>query len=110
MKKNFREKRVFVRFPCNFLVSLQNPQLQKEADVHSKDISAQGIGLVGFEPFQVGEDLELWVHLPGDSSPIHTYGKVMWVKEEGKMWRSGVKFDALHLLPIGVALDKAEVL
>ncbi len=100
------ERRVFVRYPCNFKVSgiVLNKDIEFAAQTFN--ISAEGLGLKTQEKLIPGDNIEIWIHLKGDAAPLHTYGKIMWIRKIVDEYKVGVKFDSLHLLPLGVALEK----
>jgi len=102
-----RERRVFTRYQCDFLVSIRNERKNQEFDANAHNISAQGVGLVCPLNLEKGEELEIWIHLP-QASPFHNYGKVIWCKKEkNELWYAGVKFDETKLFDLGVAFEKA---
>lgn len=103
-----KNRRVFVRYACNFLISIFDKTANKEEDVQAQDISAEGIGVVSDKSFKEGDDVEIWIHLPKDSSPIHTHGTIVWSKKQAGYWRAGLKLDTYDLLPLGVGLEKMQ--
>ncbi len=101
-----KERRMFIRYPCDFEVSCKILQGDVECTAQACDISAEGLGLKVAKKIEKGNDLEIWIHFKEDIPPIHTFGKIIWIKKSSDNYRAGIKFDSLHLLPLGVALKK----
>ena len=80
-----------------------------EFTAQTSDISAEGLGLKTQEKLTPGDNIEIWIHLKGDAAPLHTYGKIIWIKKIADKYRVGIKFDSLHLLPLGVALKRSNL-
>ena len=81
-----KERRKFKRFDAYMNVRFR-PQEVKSQEVRSgeasglsKDLSRDGIKLSTANPLPAGAIVDLEIHLPDETRPIRTTGKVMWSK------------------------------
>ncbi len=96
---DFREKRQCRRGVArNMSISLRplDPQVWFRfwdgSDCSMRDISLVGAGVYSKEKIPVGTRLSIDLRLGKRTSSIRIFGKVAWVREEGKSFRSGVTF------------------
>ena len=101
-----RERRRFMRFEAilEVIYSLLGKPASK-AKSYLKDLSKEGLRLIGNNPLQRGSLVELEMKIPGDNIPIFAFGEVAWAREtENSKYDAGIKFtkiknnDRLRLL------------
>lgn len=103
----FKERRKYPRFPIKLLLKYyhQNNNPERDDQAQTKDICAEGLGLVTNEQLAADTVLDIWLQIPDDNEQIHTKGKVVWSKTlEPKHSRAGVSLENTVLNPVSLAL------
>jgi c-di-GMP-binding flagellar brake protein YcgR len=88
------EKRKFMRFEAvlDVIYSILGNSASKTKS-YLKNLSKEGLGLIGNRPLQRGSFVELEMKIPGDNIPIFAFGEVAWANETGKSkYDAGIKF------------------
>ena len=94
------DKRLFERLKSNIRVSIKNFKNKFETEARSTNISRSGIGVFLQEKLNIGDKLELWVHLADGLKPIHRFGRLVWLDELSPVaFNGGIKFESLVELP-----------
>lgn len=98
----FKERRKYPRFPIKLLLKYYQ---NKDGQAQTKDICAEGLGLVTNEQLAADTVLDIWLQVPDDNEQIHTKGKVVWSKTlEPKHSRAGVSLENTVLNPVSLVL------
>jgi hypothetical protein len=76
-----KDRRIFERFPLKCSLSYLDPDSNRHGLAEVCDFSAAGVGLLANEALPHHISLELWLHIPDNSEPLYTKGKVIWTKK-----------------------------
>ena len=91
-----KERRKFKRFDAFMNVQYRFQDGRSEEGIGlSKDLSREGIKVSTDRSLNAGSLVDLEIHLPDETRPVHTTGKVMWSKQGGSEagnYESGVSF------------------
>jgi len=100
------EKRKYMRFDTVldvFYNFLDKPAAKTKS--YLRNLSKEGLKLIGGGPLKKGSPIELEMKIPGDNIPIYAFGEVAWAnKAEKSRYDAGIKFtkikshDRLRLL------------
>lgn len=91
MHKSFRDRRIFERIPAKFSLKFFNPRSQKECLAQTRDISAEGIGLVTEEALLPFTPLEVCLQIPDRGEPLYSKGETVWsMMVEPNKYRTGI--------------------
>jgi Tfp pilus assembly protein PilZ len=104
---NLDERRKFPRYEVSlFLKNFDsNSNLQRELEAHTKDISAQGIGLFTIQALPLGNSLDIYVCIPDNNEQIQVRGKVVWSSAVGPCkYRIGIELEKPELKPVSIVL------
>lgn len=104
-EQEFKERRKSPRFAVT--ISLDHSHLSPEEikKARTKDISAQGIGLITSEELIPNIPIELWLNMPDNGEQIHVKGKVIWLMQiEPDNYRVGIDLKDTPLKPIPLVL------
>ena len=105
-----KERRKFKRFDAFMDVRYRSEKQSAEAPGLSKDLSRDGMKLNTTSVLPAGAVVDLEIHLPDETRPIRTTGKVMWsrpaIGEKGS-FESGVCFLVIDPVDKFRALDYA---
>jgi len=88
------EKRKFMRFDAvlEVIYGILGNSASKTKS-YLKNLSKEGLGLIGNRPLQKGSFVELEMKIPGDNIPIFAFGEVAWANETDKSkYDTGIKF------------------
>jgi len=99
------DKRIFSRIGVALPVKFLDPSTNNEASAVTRDISAKGVGLVVDRQLNPNTDIEMWIKMPDDGTPLYSRGKVVWSNRvaEGK-FRTGVSLEKADLMGLSRAL------
>lgn len=94
-----KDRRKFKRFDAYMSVKYHTNPDQAVQDAKgislSKDLSREGIKINSNSEIKIGTTLDLEITIPDDPKPVHTSGKIMWVRPaEGRDqgYDQGVRF------------------
>jgi len=78
-KKMGKERRKFKRFGAYMNVDFHAPESKAlEGSGLTKDLSREGIKVNTNKPLRTGDLVELEIHLPDETRPVRTTGKIVW--------------------------------
>ncbi|MFY9402570.1 MAG: PilZ domain-containing protein [Candidatus Omnitrophota bacterium] len=103
--EGFLEKRKSVRFLISIPLKYAKVGIQQLTDAVTKDISAEGLGLIATEDIPVDTSLNLSLTIPDNGEVIPLAAEVLWSnsKEPGK-YHLGLKLKDTCLKPIPLVL------
>jgi c-di-GMP-binding flagellar brake protein YcgR len=104
-----RYKRRAVHFPVRYRLGAEGVITEwKEGD--AGNVSAGGLLMTFGEKIEAGRVLDLEFSIPGADAPIHTRGRVAWVRDRvpGVMVECGLEFDELPPIHKKSLLEYAE--
>lgn len=78
---NFEDRRVFLRFDVELPVRYFNISLNKDGKAHTRNISANGIGIITSEAIAPHSLLDIWLEAPDTGEVLNTKGEVIWSKQ-----------------------------
>jgi len=88
------ERRKYMRF--NAVLDVLCNLLDKPANKtksYLRNLSKEGLRLIGRTPFKKGSAIELEMKIPGDNIPIYAFGEVAWANETAQSeYDAGIKF------------------
>ena len=100
------EQRKYMRFDTIldvFYNFLDKPAVKTKS--YLRNLSKEGLRLIGGGPLKKGSAIELEMNIPGDNIPIYAFGEVAWTGQTGESgYDAGIKFtkikshDRLRLL------------
>ena len=88
------ERRKFMRFEAvlDVIYNILGNSASKTKS-YLKNLSKEGLRLIGDRPLQKGSFVELEMKIPGDNIPIFAFGEVAWANEtEKSKYDAGIKF------------------
>jgi len=102
---NLEERRKFPRYEVTLFSKNFDANLQKQSEAHTKDISAQGMGLFMTRELSVGTPLDICLYMPDNGGQIQIRGTVVWSRlVEPCNYRIGIKLEKDELKPIPIVL------
>ena len=102
---DYRDRRVFERFPTKMSLRFLNLNTGKEGYAHTRDFSAKGLGLVTSRGVVPRSLLEIWLDIPDKGEPLYTRGEVVWSKcLAPEQYRIGVSLERADLMGLSRAL------
>jgi len=102
---NLDDRRKFPRYEVSLFSRNFDANLQRESEAHTKDISAQGIGLFTIRQLPVGTSLDICLYMPDNDEQIHTRGIVIWSSLAGPAkFRAGIRLEKMDLKPVPIVL------
>lgn len=78
---SFDDRRLFYRFPVCLPLQYTNLAINKTSQAITRNISANGIGIVTGEALHPSTPLDIHLSVPDNGQPLHTKGNVVWMKE-----------------------------
>lgn len=85
-----RHPRLKIAIPVRYKVINQNEEVQAllehkrvTQEGSSRDISADGLFMVGEQRLTMGDIIKIEVHLPESEIPIHAFSEVVWSADSG---------------------------
>ncbi|MEO0224839.1 MAG: PilZ domain-containing protein [candidate division WOR-3 bacterium] len=85
------ERRRAIRVPINIILDVyKNGKLEHSYRGCGINLSLKGIAIETDGEFEKNEDVLLKINIP-----IDVKGKIVWSKQEGKIYRYGIKFEKL---------------
>ncbi len=95
------DNRVFERSAVRFPVKFDAPKEDFATNLFLRDISAQGLKLLSYQPIQLHEDVSILVKLPDQHQPMSLTGTAVWVKNKNPgVWEMGLKFPHIKLMTL----------
>ena len=96
MPERKEERRRYIRLETPLKISYVLQNKEKILKVTSKDISPVGVRFEAVEKIEVGSRVDLTLHLPKSSNPVHAQGKLVWIKkltlEDDSPYDAGIEF------------------
>ena len=90
------EKRKYMRFDIIMDAICRTSGVLKKLKINN--FSAGGIGFVGEDPVDSGDNVEVEMHIPGDNIPVVFQGEIMWLRDYGRRdvpCEGGVRFNTI---------------
>ncbi|MBN2831460.1 MAG: PilZ domain-containing protein [Candidatus Omnitrophica bacterium] len=104
-KEGFSEKRKFVRFLISIPLKYAKIGIQQFTGAVTKDISAEGLGLITTEELPVNTPLSICLTIPDNGEEIPLDAQVLWSKNDGAgNYHYGLKLKNTRLKPIPLVL------
>jgi hypothetical protein len=101
----FSEKRKFARFLISIPVEYAKVGMQQFTGAVTKDISAEGLGLITTEELPVNTLLSIRLTMPDNGEEILLDTEVLWSKKDGAgYYRCGLKLKDAPLKPVPLVL------
>ncbi len=101
----YRDRRVFERFPAKMSLRFLNLNTGKEGFAHTRDFSAKGLGLLTSHNLATRSLLEIWLDIPDQGEPLYTRGEVVWAKcLAPEQFRVGVNLERADLMGLSRVL------
>lgn len=101
----YRDRRVFERFPAKMSLRFLNLNSGKEGYAHTRDFSAKGLGLITSHGVPRRSLVEIWLDIPDKGEPLYTRGEVVWTKcLAPEQYRMGVNLEKADLMGLSRAL------
>ncbi len=105
----FKDRRIFERIPVRRSLRFLAPRSNLAGLAQTRDISAQGIGIMTEKELSPQTPLEIWLHMPDSGEPFYTTGKVIWSEQiESNRYRAGIKLDRVDLMGISSLLKTTD--
>ncbi|MDD5166392.1 MAG: PilZ domain-containing protein [Candidatus Omnitrophica bacterium] len=109
LKPGLEDRRMFARLPATVCLGYVNIDSNKEGKCQTRDISANGIGLVTGKKLRTSTTLDIWLDVPGYSDPFYTRGEVIWVTRVNlSKYHVGVKLEKPELMTIARILESVK--
>lgn len=97
--EKFEDRRTFERFPARVALRYLDLKANQEAQAHTYDISAKGIGLETAQELSKETSLEMWLQAAEQSEPIYMRGRVTWSRMmKPSQYRVGVELERADLM------------
>ncbi|MFA5436996.1 MAG: PilZ domain-containing protein [Candidatus Omnitrophota bacterium] len=104
-KEGFTEKRKFVRFLISIPLKYAKVGIKQIASVITRDISAEGMGLITTEEVPVNAPLSVCLTIPDNGEEIPLDAEVCWSRKDGQgKYHSGLKLKRSRIKPIPLVL------
>jgi hypothetical protein len=98
-KREFRDKRIFERFPSRFSLRFRDELTNRWGLVEAEDLSAKGIGMFSNKELSPKTPLELWLPIPDKGETYYTRGRVAWSRfVKSNKYRVGINLERTDLL------------
>jgi hypothetical protein len=105
-KPEFSDRRRFDRIPVKIPVKLMDIDSSLEFTGQTRDISAQGVGLLTWQPLSPDAKLQIWLTIPNRLEPLQVTGKVVWSQKlNPDRYRVGVQLDKPRFLSMALVLE-----
>lgn len=105
LEHEFQEKRKYLRFTITIPLNHCRLDSGRIGKAQTKDISAQGIGIVTDEELAPKTLLDIWITMPDNGEQIHAKGEVVWVRKAGaNNYHIGTNLKDSRLKPIPIVL------
>lgn len=103
---NFEDRRLFLRFNIDLPLRYFNISLNKKGRASTRNISANGIGIITDEELPAHSLLDIWLDAPDTGEVLNTKGEVVWSRllEPGK-YLVGVKLLNVDLMVVWKVLS-----
>lgn len=93
------ERRIFERIEAKFPLRLNLEEAPFNSETYLRDFSASGMKIITKQRLAADKDIDFWVDVPDGHSPIHFYGRVVWLKNVGRyVWDAGIRFKHVRLM------------
>ncbi len=105
-KESFSEKRKFVRFLVSIPLKYAKLSIKPHIPAFTRDISAQGVGLITAEELPVGRSLSMCLSIADNGEEIPLEADVVWSKQNGvpNQFCSGLRIRGSQIKPIPLVL------
>jgi len=104
-KEEFFEKRKFVRFLISIPLKYAKIGIQEFTGAVTKDISAEGLGLITAAKLPLERHISLKLIIPDNKEEISLVAEVLWSKDSGPGgYQSGLKLKHDSIKPIPLVL------
>ena len=104
-KEEFSEKRKFVRFLISIPLKYAKISIKQSTDASTKDISAEGLGLITAEELPVNAPLKICLTKLDNDEEIPLNAEVIWSKGKSiGCYHSGLRLKDTKLKPISLVL------
>jgi hypothetical protein len=104
-KTKIEERRIFERIPAKLSLRFLDTHSNKYGLVQTRDISAQGVGLLTENELPAHIPLDIWLSIPNKRESYYTRGEVVWSREvEPNKYRAGVRLEKVDFMGISQAL------
>ncbi len=105
-KEGFSEKRKFVRFLVSIPLKYARLSIKPHISAMTKDISAQGLGLITAEELPVNSSLNICLAMADNGEEIPLETEVVWSRSESgtSKFCSGLKIKNRQIKPIPLVL------
>ena len=104
-EEGFSEKRKFVRFLISIPLKYAKVGVQQLTEGVTKDISAEGLGLITAEEIPINSPLSIRLIIPDNGEEIILDAEVRWSKNYGEgKYISGLNFKGACIKPIPLVL------
>ena len=98
------DRRTFERFNLELAVSYSGENCPERNYVHTRDISASGLGIISDNMLVDGSELDLALRVPTIDKEFPAKGKVIWSKRCGNSFRAGIALDRSELMEVSTIL------
>ncbi len=99
------DRRIFTRFQIRLAAKCIVKGQKEELYLRTLDLGADGIGVLFGEKVNIGDELEIWLHIPNIKQDFYTHGSVVWIQDLGQgEIRSGISLEKADLMGISLAL------
>jgi len=93
-----QNKRECPRIATNIKITIQNSGTPVIS--HIVNLSSGGIFVKTDNPLPIDSTLSLRFHLPGDLEPVHSEGLVVWIKQTGNLFPTGMGIEFTKISPL----------
>jgi len=102
---SFSEKRAYQRFPIRIPTTYYDPNLNREIQAHTCDISVEGICIVTECTLSPGNYLDISLKIVDEGRKLLHKAMVVWVSmTKGDIYKVGIRLEEDKLDPIPIAL------
>ncbi|MFA5411560.1 MAG: PilZ domain-containing protein [Candidatus Omnitrophota bacterium] len=99
--EKFEDRRTFERFPIKVALRYLDLKANQEAQAHTYDISAKGIGLETSQELTKETTLEIWLQASEKSEPLYMRGAVAWSRMmKPRQYRAGIELERADLMGV----------
>jgi hypothetical protein len=90
------ERRQYIRLKTPVLIEFPNPETWKTERSFTRDVSQTGASFPTSVKLQLGQELAITLGLPFHSTPFHTTGEIVWLRQIARLgsthYEVGVRF------------------
>ncbi len=100
----FEDRRTYERFQAELPLNCSQENSKEEQNLCSRDISAEGIGVISDKQFSPGLEVNMSLHVPGINKEFSARGKVIWSGRSGGGFRVGINLEQTGLMEVSTIL------